>query len=238
MPLVTAVEPTMVKHLGNFTIATFDGKQTALTSALKYTRDHHTDITYLVSPPSKQGEVGFQTVMMRPMVHKLTTDGILVASDQSAAMYSRDCPILFLCDQSRDYGLLLHCGRPAMTPVLSVLESWYNIISVGLSVMRSRGSHPSDLSAYITAGICGKCFTHDAQKDKSLLAPFRRNYGWAVDPETGGLNLIGIIENQLILSRIAADNISHDGLCTKEHPGLASKRGGDTDSNLVVAFIA
>lgn len=233
MPLATAVEPTAVKRLGNFTIATFDGKQSALASALKYTRDHHVDINHLVSPPSKLAEPGFQEVITYPSDHHITADGVMVQKGQSVGMYSRDCPILFLCDQGRGHGLLLHCGRPA-------LGKWSgnrNIVSEALSTMESWESKPEDLSAYITAGICKKCFTHNLETDKELLAPFVRDFPWAIDQTTGGLDLVTIIKFQLVEAQMVQDHIYHDGLCTKEDTGLASKRGGDADSNLVVAFI-
>ncbi len=233
MPLATAVEPTAVKRLGNFTIATFDGKQSALTSALKFTRDHNTDLKHIVSPPSKRGEPGFQEVIVYPSDHHISTDGVMVQKGQSAGMYSRDCPILFLCDQSRGHGLLLHCGRPAM----GKWSGGRNIVSEALYTMESWESNPEDLSAYITAGISKKWFTHDLDKDQELLAPFLRDVPWAIDEKTGGLDVIEIIRVQLMEARVIQDQIFHDGRCTYEDGGLASKRGGDADSNFTAAFI-
>ena len=237
MPLTTAIEPTEVYRTSVFTIATFDGKNSALASALQFAHEQRHTIKHLVSPPSKRGEAGFQEVLTRPGAYNLSTDGILVTKEQTAAMYSRDCPITFIMDSSQNEGVLLHCGRPALTPTQHLMNRRYNIITAALMTLTSRGSNVADLSAYITAGICGKCFVHDGELDKQLLEPFLEDYPESVDLVTGGLDLIGVITKQLTLAGLKKENIHHDGECTKEHKGLASKRGGDQDSNLTVAFI-
>ena len=237
MPLATAVDPTKVYRTSIFTIATFDGKNAALASALQFANEQRHPIRHIVSPPSKRGEAGFQEVITRPGAYNLSTDGILVTKEHTAAMYSRDCAITFIMESKRNEGVLLHCGRPALTPVQHLMNRRHNIITAGLTTLTGQGSNPADLSAYITAGICGKCFVHNKEIDKQLLEPFLEAYPESVDLVTGGLDLIGVITKQLTLAGLRKENIHHDGVCTKSHPGLASKRGGDSDSNLIVAFV-
>ncbi len=237
MPLTTAIEPTEVHRTTVFTIATFDGKSAPLSSALAFITQPHHAFVHLVSPPSKHGDPGFQQVVTRNSYYNLSADGILVTKDCAVGMYSRDCPITFLMDSKRGEGILLHCGRPALTPTQRLMNRHYTIITAGLSILKSRGSNVADLSAYISAGICGTCFVHDMEKDRSLLEPFIQHYPESVDMETGGLDVLGVISTQLTDGGVALENIYHDGVCTKEHKGLASKRGGDQDSNLTIAFV-
>ncbi len=237
MPIAIAVVPTLVHRTKVFTIATFDGKNAARASALQFAHERGHAIKHFVSPPSRRGEAGFQEVITRPNAYNLSADGILVTKVNTASMYSRDCPITFIMDSRQNEGVLLHCGRPALTPVQHLVNRDYNIITAGLSILKSRGSNVKDLSAYITAGICGTCFVHDIEKDRSLLEPFIQHYPESVNIETGGLDLVRVITKQLTLVGLKKENIHHDGVCTKEHDGLASKRGGHSDSNLVVAFI-
>ena len=237
MPLTTAIEPTEVHRTSVFTIATFDGKSAPLSSALAFITQPHHALLHLVSPPSKRGDPGFQEVVTRTGSYNLSADGILVTKDCAVGMYSRDCPITFLMDSKRGEGVLLHCGRPALTPIQHLMNRHYTIITAGLSILKSRGSNVGDLSAYVTAGICGKCFVHDMKKDWSILEPFIQHYPESVDTETSGLDVTRVIITQLTNGGVTRKNIHHDGVCTQEHEGLASKRGGDQDSNLTVAFI-
>jgi hypothetical protein len=66
-----------------------------------------------------------------------------------------------------------------------------------------------------------------------LIAPFLLQYPHAVDLHTGGIDLVGIIKNQLGQAGAPAELIEHDELCTYEHDGLSSHRRKDEISNLV-----
>ncbi len=237
MPIAIAVDPTKVLRTEGFIIATFDGKNAALASAIAFTHQPKHAIKHLVSPPSRRGELGFKEVVTNPRDYNISADGIVVTKNRAAAMYSRDCPITFLLDSTKKIGVLLHCGRPAMTPTQGESGRTHTIVTAGLETLKAYGSDVKDISAYITAGICAQCFTHNLETDQELLFPFMAYYPQFVNQKTGGLDLIGMITAQLVEAGVAKTNIHHDEMCTKEHEGLASKRGGDSDSNLVKAYV-
>ncbi|MBY0538573.1 laccase domain-containing protein [Patescibacteria group bacterium] len=228
MVLVNITEPTFTFKLGPLLVATFDGKSAPRTSALAFAGQHGAEITTLVAPPSNATQAGFQEIQTDPQKYAISFDGIHVTNKQVAGMQSRDCPIVVIADTERMEWIICHAGRAAISP-LPVTHSLqtHGIINKAVTLLLSRGSRPEDLSAYITAGICKKCFVHDAKRDAHLLRPFNEHYGWAFDTETGWFDIKRIIVSQLMNRRISAKNIHQDNLCTKEHPGLASNRGGD-----------
>lgn len=237
MPLAKKSKPEVVYTSSTSTIVTFGGTQQPLPSALAYVDDYGANIAHLVYPPSDPNHPGFRYIELLPNEYNLEVDGVLVTPGKAVGMYSRDCPIVFLMDTKRNEGLLLHCGRPAMSPSRYENDKSYTVITAALNTLISRGSAISDLIVVITAGICGPCFTHNLAKDHHLIRPFFEQFPYHVDLETGSIDIIGVITSQLVAAGIDREEIKHDGYCTKEHPRLTSKRGGDMDSNLVVAFI-
>lgn len=239
MVLATANEPTATFHQRLFTIALFDGKRSPLASALAFAGQHHkASLMHLISPPSSDTQPGFQKIVTNPKTYELAADGILITSTRPVGIWSRDCPIVIIMDTVRGEAVVCHAGRPAMTPHQHLGNRNYTIVTAGIEALTSRGSLASTLSVYITGAICRRCFTHDLVKDVALLTPFTSRHAWAVDVETGALDLVGIIQAELVALKVLPDNITYDGLCTKEHEGLASKRNGDdpSKSNLVVVI--
>lgn len=228
MPITDISEPTTQFNLGPVLIVTFDGKSAPLKSALEFAHRHETQITNLLTPPSDATQAGFQEIIIDPKKYKISFDGILVTNKQTVGMWSRDCPIVTIVDTEKMEWVVCHAGRAAISPLL-VNTGRYNhgIISKAVGLLLSRGSQPQHLQAYITAGICKKCFVHHPTRDAHLLRPFKSHYGWAFDAETGWLDIKRIIVSQLMNMRVSAKNTYQDNLCTKEHFGLASKRGGD-----------
>jgi copper oxidase (laccase) domain-containing protein len=233
----TTNNPTVAHHTQACIIATFDGKQAPLPSALAYARRHQAAIDYLVSPPNSDTQAGFQQILAHPKQYELKADGVLIAKSQTVGIWSRDCPIVVVMDTKRREAVVCHAGRPAMTPHHHLANRNYTIITAAVYALTSRGSLPRDLTAYITGGICKDCFGHNIEKDSLLLAPFKRRYPGAVS-DTGSLDLIGIIVAGLLEQGLGDDAITHDRLCTKHDDGLASKRGGNgpSQSNLVLVI--
>lgn len=238
MTLATAVHPTAVRHDGHFIIATFDGKKAALASSLLFAKEHGTVLHHCVYPRNKTDQKGFQKVEMYPQGYEIETDGILVTKGHSAGMFSRDCAITAIMDNRRDEGVLLHCSRLALTPTQHLMDRNYTIITAGLAALTDRGSKLADLSVWITASICKKCFTHDLARDKALLAPFDEHHRLEINEKTVGLDLVGIIRTQLHNAGVTGE-MAWDGLCTNSDPGLASKRGHSPEnaSNLAFMFV-
>ena len=237
MVLATANEPTVIHVTSACTLATFDGKHAPLPSALAFAGQQQSSIAHLVSPPNSDTQGGFQQILTNPKSYELKTDGVLLAKKQTVGIWSRDCPIVVIMDAIRGEVVVCHAGRPAMTPHHHLADRNYTIITAAVQALTSRGSLLRDLTAYITGGICKDCFKHDIVKDAAILAPFKRRFPVAVSA-TGGLDLIGIIVAELLMQGLGNHTIVHDRLCTKEHTGLASKRGGDgpTSSNLTVVI--
>ncbi len=215
-----------------FTISTYghvpiDADLSALTG---------TPVRHIVMPPNGPGQAGFQSIATYPTKTKVAADGILITAGTVIGMYSADCPILVLMDERSGCGIAAHCGRPAMTKRQVLMKYDYNIITAALLALQREGSRPENLTAYITAGICQDCFTHDVRKpgDAELLRPFPKAH---IHEETGGLDLIGLIIAELVQAGVPARNISTDDRCTKEHPDLTSHRGGKPPgiANLVIA---
>jgi copper oxidase (laccase) domain-containing protein len=237
MVLATATDPTVTHHTAACTIATFDGKQAPLPSALAFASQHQASIEHLVSPPNSATQSGFQQILTNPKSYELKADGILLVKKQTVGIWSRDCPIVVIMDAKRGEMVVCHAGRPAMTPHHHLANRNYTIITAAVYALTSRGSVQRDLSAYITGGICKDCFKHDIAKDAAILAPFKRRFPAAVSA-AGALDLVGIIVAELLMQGLGDHTIVHDRLCTKEHGRLASKRGGDgpSSSNLTLVI--
>jgi hypothetical protein len=88
------------------------------------------------------------------------------------------------------------------------------------------------LSAYIVAGICGSCYTHE--QDLSHVIPFYNRIDHGEDRERGELNLIRRIKHELRHNGIIENNIEVDWRCTKETPELSSYRNDHTTRNTII----
>lgn len=239
MTLAHISEPTFTFKLGPLLIATFDGKNNPRGSAEEFASCHQTTLANLITPPGKADDGGFQQIVTDPRSFRTRFDGIHITKQQSVGMSSRDCPIVTIVDVEKMEWVVCHAGRPAISPLpFSTGRYNHGIINNAVGLLLGRGSLPHHLHAYITAGICKKCFVHHPTRDAHLLKPFFPEYRWAFDTKTGWLDLKRIIHSQLTNMRVSAKNIHLDGLCTKEHPGLASNRGGNgpDQSNLVTVF--
>lgn len=240
MAISQTTGPTVIKKLGSLLVATFDGKRAPVSTALAFADQHQALIRHWIYPPAHAGQAGFQEIIVDPQQHELKSDGILITDKRAVGICSRDCPIVVIVDAERMEWVVCHAGRPAITP-LPFGTGRYNhgIVSKAVGLLVSRGSQPHQLQAYITAGICKKCFVHHQTQDAHLLKPFAALYGWAFDRETGWFDIKRIIVSQLMNMRISGKNIHQDGLCTKEHEGLASNRAGDgPDKNNIVTVFA
>jgi copper oxidase (laccase) domain-containing protein len=232
-------KPVAVHTRTPITIATFGGKHCPLRSSLAYVRDHGRSIDFIVSPPSREDQPGFRKVETQPNTYNSSTDGILLTRGQVGIMESRDCSITTIMDNVRGESIMIHCGREAVAPYGYLTNPHHSIVTEALNVLEERGSLMRNLSAFVTAGICGRHFVHQLPEDEALLRPYLQTYPWAVDPKTGGLDLVGVVMTQLRNRGVPKSNIVHDGLCTFEDTaGLASKRRGDDSrhNNTVVVL--
>jgi copper oxidase (laccase) domain-containing protein len=239
MALSNVFEPTAIHQIGPVSVATFDGKKAPLENSRKFASRHESEITTVVTPPGDATQAGFQEIQIDPQKYEISCDAVLVTKKQAVAIRSRDCPIVVIVDTEKLEWVICHAGRPAISPLpITHIEHSHGIINEAVKLLLSRGSQTHHLQAYVTAGICKKCFVHHPVRDANLLNPFTAQFSWAFDDTTGWFDIKRIIVSQLMNMRISGKNIHQDGLCTKEHPGLASKRGGDgpDKNNLVLVF--
>lgn len=205
--------------------------------------NHHPggDIHHYVYPPHGIDREGFQTVIsgsIDPHCSSHHADGIMIEDGVTVVMSSKDCPMVYMENCLNGKRVLLHAGRPALTPGCTIGRCG-DIISIGLNKVAARTTDTSQVFAYITGDICGHCFVHDASETaRALVTPFFEVYGSSVfhNPKRGGLSLQAVIRQALVGRGVPADNISHYGHCTKEHPGMASHRNGDINTNQVLVI--
>ncbi len=196
--------------------------------AKRYTRSRDRTIDYTILPPSDYRGEGFKQIVTVPTGPIIHADGLLLPPGKTATIRSKDCPIGFIKNRTTGWGVLWHSGRAATSPD----QNGWNIVTAALFAVKR--SEDDDLSAYILASICKKCFVHNMCTDMHLIAPFLLQYPHAVHSHTGGIDLVGIIRNQLGHAKV--QEIEHDGLCTYEHYGLSSHRRKDPVSNMVLVL--
>lgn len=215
----------------NATVVLFGGRHhDPAPSALEYSLSRGYRIHYTVLPPSNQHGKGYQVVASPTEHGNVYSDGILLAPGTTATIRSKDCAIVFIKNTVTGYGVLLHAGRPAMTPN----EGGRNIIDIALSMVQRERDDP--LRVYIRGSICQRCFVHKTPEGRTLIEPFADRYSGAINHTDGGLDIPAIIVTQLRQSGVKPQQIDFDSLCTYEHAGLSSHRRRDPISNLVLVI--
>lgn len=187
----------------------------------------------LAVPAPTANDSGYGLVRQALFNSALRTDGILYRGSGPAIIMtqSADCPFTVVQDEETGDVVVAHCGKYAMRPCTE--RGCGNMVTTALSYFP--GVDPIRLSAYITAGICGRCYTHE--QDLSHTVPFYNRVDHGEDRERGELDLIRRIKHQLRFADIPEANIEIDGRCTKETPGLSSNRRGDTSRSTIIVQI-
>jgi copper oxidase (laccase) domain-containing protein len=143
-----------------------------------------------------------------------------------------DCPFLVIQNDVTGKVAMGHCGKYAMKPCKPGKQCG-NMVTTILSHFKE--VERVHLSAYITPGICGRCYVHD--EDPALVADFYNTIDFGEDRSIGELDLVRRIKHELRHEGIPEVNIELDGRCTKENPGLSSYRCGDQHSNAIVVLV-
>lgn len=198
-------------------------------------------LSHVIMPPKDASQPGFQTIIVPrlaehgPDVQVSSVDGMALDPGSLGMIQSKDCPILVLVNTCTGRTVFAHAGRPAMTSSLECGSCYYTVINPAVKNALSEGGVPDDLRAYIVAGICQDCFEHDGADADQHLEHFRTFHQEMLTGPRSCLDLIGVIHKELTaMHGIAPEHITHDGLCTRCDGRLASKRGGDTDHNIVL----
>jgi copper oxidase (laccase) domain-containing protein len=202
--------------------------------------------TCLVKAASNRAMPGFRTVARFARgggdwnFPTRLADGVnLTERNQSAIIRPADCPVVWVHEAQQHRGFLLHCGRPALTPILTK-EGQFTTFLMPMVEKLCQGVNGPQLSAVITGAICRDCFTHDCIDDDSEVGQFRQAFPTlnCVDETTGGLDLVQVIIDQLLKAGVCVAHIIHDGICTFGDTRLASyKRDKTKLRNSVVAVL-
>ncbi len=222
---------------GRCKIALFGGHASSspLQESLLWAKTHNSELAHVVLPPSDAHGPGFQSVVKDSSDFCVFADGMEVPEKKAVAIASGDCPIVVAYNPDNHKLAIAHAGRAALTPT-SCKACRFNVIAPLLQKVAERGTDPSRVLIYVTAGICGHCFQHEQPEAQGLLTPFQEKYPRAIVGKYG-LDLFEVIRASCLERGVKAKNITHDGLCTKEHEQLASHRCGDKRRNLTVVLL-
>ncbi len=215
------------------TVATFGGGTGAFEAALLYIKAAGRDAHALVRPPSGPGQPGFKMIAARATHFELEADGLVIPRRSAVMIYSRDCPIVTLHEYMNDQTVVYHAGRPALTNHQARDAS---VTDVALRTIAKHQHERATTVAYIAASICSDCFVHDGPGAEAHLTYFRQRFPNTITDPGGRLDLPSVIAQELHEQGLFPRNISHDGVCTREHPRLTSHRNGDKESNITVVL--
>ena len=183
---------------------------------------------------STERDPGFGT--LRTLVPQSTVfgDGAVYKGVEPVAFMfqTADCPFLVVQDDTTGKVAMGHCGKYAMKPCKPGQHCGNTVTTVLSHFKEVDRVH---LSAYITPGICGRCYVHD--EDPTLVADFYNAIDFGEDRSIGGLDLVRRIKHELRHEGIPEVNIELDGRCTKENPELSSYRCGDQHRNAIVVLV-
>lgn len=233
------MNPVALFQNRSLTVMVFGKQQYPLETATLAAKTQGVSLAHMVTPPSGPDQSGFQTIARGTSDFAVIADGIVVPPRAAIGITARDCPLVVL--ENRDPEgqsprvVAFHAGRPALSPATDCVGCGFSVIAPALNAVAPPGTNRMHVHAFIFVSICGPCFTHPDEAGQTLLEPFRRiHHDAIIDETTGALDLVHIIRTGLKGRGVPAQNIRHDGLCTKEDTRLSSKRRGDTSHNLVV----
>lgn len=190
-------------------------------------------LTVLASTDTDEGHGTLRILTPQSAVH---ADGAHYHSDEPASFMFQtgDCPFLVVQDDETGKVVMGHCGKYAMRSCASGRSGCGTMVDTVLSHFKE--SEPNRLSAYVTAGICGHCYTHEL--DVSKVASFYKRVDFGENRERGELDLIRRIKHQLRFYGIPEINLEIDYRCTKETLGLSSYRNGHEHRNTIVVQVS
>lgn len=218
---------------GGPTVATFGGGLRAFEHALAYIKANGREADALISPPSGPQMSGFKEVRRMTSTFELVADGLIVRPERAVLIYSRDCPIVTFASRRNPTVIVCHAGRPALDRTLGPAES---VIDRALPLIESNRLFRHYVNVHIAAAICQSCFEHRGPGAEAHIKFFRQHFPETVRGIDGKLDLPRVVALQCQERGVPLENISHDGICTREHPALASHRNGDQRSNITVVL--
>lgn len=158
-------------------------------------------------------------------------DCVLLTEPSSAIIFRvGDCPVLIIYEQTTRTMVVIHCGRPALTPILYKRPyERKNVVTLACEKLLRGISNPI-VHAHITSCICPEHFAHESPEGQELVKPFEE-FGEKVftDRAAGKLDLKEVIKGQLRSLIQGELTITEDDYCTYETPWLASHRRHPTE---------
>ncbi len=184
---------------------------------------------------STDKDLGHGTLRILTPQSALHADGAIYHSDELAAFMfqTADCPFLVVQDDTTGKVVMGHCGKYTMKPCRDGKAVCGDMVSTVLS--HFKGVNRINLSAYITAGICGRCYGHE--QDVSQVTSFYGHVDHSEDRTKGELNLIRRIKHGLRFEGLPEVNIDIDVRCTRHSTELSSHRLGHPHRNTIVVLV-
>ena len=162
---------------------------------------------------------------------------VIEESGSSVIMQTADCLTGVLFEHTTKRGVIIHCGKFALMPQNEFGKPIDNIVTRAYRALTKGVTKPS-VEAYLTGGICPKCFLHDDYNGQEFVKPFDQFGSHAfLNRQEGTLNLKAIVIEQLRGFGVRLQNIRHDGLCTYEESHLASHRRDGSPKRNAVMFV-
>ena len=170
---------------------------------------------------------------------RLWADGAYTYDVGSAiALPTADCQSIIIKNMVTKKMVVVHGGKPAMTPGHVFENTWINIMDMALH-KAIKGADPANLQIYVTGVIAPQDYRHDDENGQNHIRPFLEVYGWeafAGKVQHGCLDLFAVTKMIAQRHKVPADQITHDGIYTSRHPGLASYRTDKTaNRNIIIA---
>lgn len=201
------------------------------------------DKVCVLVPASGSDEDHFQEIL--PAQATPTVDTLLFADGAytteigyAIAMPTGDCQFIVIKNLVTKMMVVVHGGKPAMTPGHNPKNTWINIMDAALH-KAVEGADPTNLQIYVTGVIAPQDYRHDDENGQEHVRPFLEVYSADVfygPPKDGCLDLFAVTKMVAQRHKVPEDQIVHDGVYTSRHVGMVSfRKHGTKRRNIFVA---
>lgn len=187
-------------------------------------------------PASDEKSPGFQVVTpatygdLEKSSPDVEADCVKLSEPNSAAIFRLgDCPAVFGFERTSKTAILIHCGRPSLTPTAQKRHEMKNIIQLACEEWLRCIKNPI-VHVHISSCVCPEHFAHETPEGQEMVKSFDQFGEHAfTDRATGKLDLREIIKRQFCSLVRGELYFSEFEECTYETPWLASHRRHPTE---------
>lgn len=205
---------------------------------------HRNKVCVLV-PASGHGSDHFQKLVSasgtKTIEDRIWADAAWTTDPHTAIVVpTADCQTIVVKNLATGMLVVAHGGKPAMTPGHLREGVGWNIVDLCIA-KAAENSDPGNLMIYVSGTIRGYNYWHEKPGARPSMEPFLDFYGEEVffgDPNNGRLDLFSVTQTVARRWRVPKGNVASDGLCTFDHPALASFRcpsKSDEERNIDIA---